>query len=202
MYNHRAGGEADEAQVQEDNEDVTTKEDAKPDGLVSAYWETIGLWDMLMPAFCLGAAQPENSPCAQGISTEVMLQQQCLRKQIALPTASSICTYEATDKDLVFCLALNQQKRWNFSVPGSAVWVACRQCRRGRCWVGNTLGGLSGPGSRWVPGQLPASALVKGAHPRSSRPGCAPSTAHDTACWYDSSATYHLSFYAYSVSYA
>lgn len=43
MYNHRAGGEADEAQVQEDNEDVTTKEDAKPDGLVSAYWETIGL---------------------------------------------------------------------------------------------------------------------------------------------------------------
>ena len=38
-----AGGEADEAQVQEDNEDVTTKEDAKPDGLVSAYWETIGL---------------------------------------------------------------------------------------------------------------------------------------------------------------
>ncbi len=36
------GGEADEAQAQEDHEDVTTKEDAKPDGLVSAYWETIG----------------------------------------------------------------------------------------------------------------------------------------------------------------
>lgn len=37
-----AGGEADEAQAQEDHEDVTTKEDAKPDGLVSAYWEAIG----------------------------------------------------------------------------------------------------------------------------------------------------------------
>ena len=37
-----AGGEADETQAQEDHEDVTTKEDAKPDGLVSAYWETIG----------------------------------------------------------------------------------------------------------------------------------------------------------------
>ncbi len=36
------GGEADEAQAQEDHEDVTTKEDAKPDGLVTAYWETIG----------------------------------------------------------------------------------------------------------------------------------------------------------------
>ena len=36
------GGEADEGQAQEDHEDVTTKEDAKPDGLVSAYWETIG----------------------------------------------------------------------------------------------------------------------------------------------------------------
>ena len=36
------GGEDAEAQAQEDNEDVTTKEDAKPDSLVSAYWETIG----------------------------------------------------------------------------------------------------------------------------------------------------------------
>ena len=38
-----AGGEEeDDAQAQEDHEDVTTKEDAKPDSLVSAYWETIG----------------------------------------------------------------------------------------------------------------------------------------------------------------
>ena len=38
-----AGGEQQEdAEAQEDNEDVTTKEDAKPDSLVSAYWETIG----------------------------------------------------------------------------------------------------------------------------------------------------------------
>lgn len=36
-----AGGEPD-AQEQGDHEDVTTKEDARPDGLVSAYWETIG----------------------------------------------------------------------------------------------------------------------------------------------------------------
>ena len=37
-----AGSEPDDAQEQGDHEDVTTKEDAKPDGLVSAYWETIG----------------------------------------------------------------------------------------------------------------------------------------------------------------
>ena len=38
-----SGGEGEgEAEAEEDNEDVTTKEDAKPDSLVSAYWETIG----------------------------------------------------------------------------------------------------------------------------------------------------------------
>ncbi|KAL3150044.1 hypothetical protein ABBQ38_013395 [Trebouxia sp. C0009 RCD-2024] len=37
-----SGEEDGDAQAQEDNEDVTTKEDAKPDSLVSAYWETIG----------------------------------------------------------------------------------------------------------------------------------------------------------------
>ena len=37
-----AGSEPGDAQEQGDHEDVTTKEDARPDGLVSAYWETIG----------------------------------------------------------------------------------------------------------------------------------------------------------------
>ena len=44
-----AGGEEQEdAEAQEDNEDVTTKEDTKPDSLVSAYWETIGTCDLPM----------------------------------------------------------------------------------------------------------------------------------------------------------
>lgn len=44
-----SGGEGEgEGEAEEDNEDVTTKEDAKPDSLVSAYWETIGT-----PAFLL-----------------------------------------------------------------------------------------------------------------------------------------------------
>lgn len=47
-----AGSEASEAAEQEDHEDVTTKEDARPDGLVSAYWETIG-----EPALLLACCQ-------------------------------------------------------------------------------------------------------------------------------------------------
>ena len=42
-----AGGETGNDEAEGDNEDVTTKEDAKPDGLVSAYWEAIGT---LLPA--------------------------------------------------------------------------------------------------------------------------------------------------------
>lgn len=43
-----AGGEADDGQEQGDHEDVTTKEDARTDGLVSAYWETIGEYSWLL----------------------------------------------------------------------------------------------------------------------------------------------------------
>jgi hypothetical protein len=58
-----AGGEADEAQAQEDHEDVTTKEDAKPDGLVSAYWETIGHNVMLASSEMIAAC---HQPCLCG----------------------------------------------------------------------------------------------------------------------------------------
>lgn len=56
-----AGGEADEAQAQEDHEDVTTKEDAKPDGLVSAYWETIGHKVMLASSETIAACHTSQA---------------------------------------------------------------------------------------------------------------------------------------------
>ena len=66
----RAEGIEREGEAQEDNEDVTTKEDDKLDGLVSAYWETIGTYRLcaLHLAHVLGlelvSTEPSLLACA------------------------------------------------------------------------------------------------------------------------------------------
>ena len=77
MQCHCAGGEAGNDEAEGDNEDVTTKEDAKPDGLVSAYWEAIGMLLLAVhDQLCLALA---DRLLIQGMHTVKVCQ--CIKEQ-------------------------------------------------------------------------------------------------------------------------
>ena len=89
------GGEVDEKEVKEDNEDVTTKEDAKPDGLVSAYWEALS---ELVPSLsapclllatqkCVATSPPTHACCYRPYSAAAVLH----RSQISISSLSNMC---------------------------------------------------------------------------------------------------------------